>query len=87
MKYSFYDQITVPYLSSRYKYHYLYTGFLLGFIPGVKYFITDKLNLELSFPVDILFLGSRWQRIHHPDLSIKQQRNAQGYARYFEKIK
>ena len=74
VKYSFYDQTTDPYLSSSYKYHYLYTEFLLGFIPGVKYFITDKLNLELSFPVDILFFINIWARVHNPGLSIKQQR-------------
>jgi len=76
VKYSFYDQTTVPYISTRFPMHFLSTGFLFGFVPGVKYFITDKLNLELSFPIDILFLGGMWQRVHHPALPIKQQRTA-----------
>ncbi|MCH8317786.1 MAG: hypothetical protein IIA88_04715 [Bacteroidetes bacterium] len=75
VKYSFYDQTTDPYISTRFPMHFLSTGFLFGFVPGVKYFITDKLNLELSFPVDILFLGVLWQRVHNPNLSIIQQRN------------
>lgn len=75
VKYSFSDQTVYPYLSTSFPSHRLDTGFLFGFVPGVKYFITDKLNLELSFPVDMLYFGGKWQRIHNPTLSVTQQRS------------